>query len=126
MTNKQLRNAAINFIAKCGKCSLDDDNDQKIVTKFKNVCQKTGQYNVPSELFQKRTSRTNRVLMSWKDVKNNNLTIDMLKSFKNGITIEFLNNDFFNDDNYTDELFLALIEKLGSNETISSIISIQN
>ena len=31
--------------------------DSKIRTKFSNISSKTGQYNVPDELFQKRTPR---------------------------------------------------------------------
>ena len=35
---------------------------------------------MPDELFQKRTSRKNRVLISWKTVKNNNLTVEQLET----------------------------------------------
>ena len=66
MDKNRVRLDALNFLGKF---------DDKIKTKFSNICAKTGQYDVPSELFQKRTPRKNRVLLSWKDVKNNGLSM---------------------------------------------------
>lgn len=97
-----------------------------IHTKMSNVCGKTGQYNVPDELFQKRTSRKNRVLISWRDVKNNNFSIEQLKTFYGGVVVEFLNYDYLNPDNQDNETFIELRGKLGSDEVISSIISFRN
>ena len=57
----------------------------KIREKLRNICGKTGQYGVPSELFQKRTTRSNRVLIPWKAVQNNGLTIEQLDTFEGGI-----------------------------------------
>lgn len=98
----------------------------KIREKFSNICGKTGQYGVPTELFQKRTTRSNRVLMPWRTVKNNALTIEQLNTFEGGVVVEFLNDDYFNFENYTDDTFLKLINKIGSDENVSAIISIRS
>lgn len=98
----------------------------KTVTKITNITGKTGQYNVPDELFQKRTARKNRVLISWKSVKNNNLTLQNLKAFEGGVVVEFINDDYFNKDNYPDELFQYLVKKIGSDDLVSSMISIRS
>lgn len=103
-----------------------EKRNKKIKEKFSNITAKTGRYNVPEELFQKRTPRKNRVLISWKTVKENNLTIEQLSTFSGGVTVEFVNNDFFADENQTDPLFVTLKGKLGSNEIVSSIISIRS
>ena len=97
-----------------------------IRAKFDNICGKTGSYNVPKELFQERTSRKNRSLISWKTVKKNKLSIEMLNSFENGVVVEFINNDYFNDDDQDNELFLELKNRLGSDENVSSIISFRS
>ncbi|MBQ5473145.1 MAG: hypothetical protein IIT65_00250 [Lachnospiraceae bacterium] len=94
--------------------------------KFSNVCSKTGSYDVPLELFQKRTPRKNRALISWRAVKNNNLTLEQLDTFEGGVVVDFINNDFFDEDNYNDGLFQELKERLGSNKNVSSIISIKS
>lgn len=98
----------------------------KIKEKFSNITAKTGRYNVPEELFQKRTPRKNRVLISWKNVKENNLTMEQLESFSGGVVIEFVNNDFFLEENQTDPLFIKLKNELGSDNIVSSIISIRS
>lgn len=108
---------AINFLAMFGN---------NIKTKLSNVCAKTGQYNVPSELFQKRTPRSNRVLISWRAVRDNKLTLQQLNAFEGGVAVEFLNNDFFNDENNENEVFLSLKNKIGSDENVSAIISIRS
>lgn len=100
--------------------------DKKIKTKLSNVCGKTGQYGVPNELFQKRTHRKNRALISWQTVKNNNLTINQLETFSGGVVVEFINEDFFNEENQTDNLFLELKKRLGGDEIVASMISIRN
>lgn len=94
--------------------------------KFTNVCSKTGSYDVPLELFQKRTPRKNRALISWRAVKNNNLTLKQLDTFEGGVVVDFINNDFFDKDNYNNGLFQELKDRLGSNENVSSIISIKS
>jgi hypothetical protein len=119
MTKSQLRNKAINFLNSFRE-------DDKIRTKLVNVCGKTGQYNVPNELFQKRTSRKNRVLISWKTVNKNGLTLEQLKTFSGGVVVEFINNDYFQEDNDKKPLFSLLKEKLGSDDIVSSMISIRN
>ena len=68
--------------------------------------------------------RDNRVLMSWETVKKNNLTFEQLDSFENGITVDFVNNDFFVEEN--SNLKNILKTKLGSDENVSSIISIKS
>ena len=108
---------AFNFLGKFG---------ENIKTKLKNVCGKTGQYNVPKELFQKRTSRSNRVLISWRVVERNKLTIDQLETFSGGVAVEFVNNDFFDKSNKKNKVFNELTKRLGSDEIVSSIISIRS
>ena len=71
MSKKSLKTEILAFIKKYGK---------EIQTKITNVCEKTGRYNVPKELYQVRTARKNRILISWKAVKNNKLTIEQLES----------------------------------------------
>lgn len=100
--------------------------DPKIRTKFNNISGKTGQYNVPNELFQKRTSRKNRVLISWKSVKQNNLTIEQLETFTGGVTVEFINEDFFLPENQNHPLFKELTLKIGSDDVVSAMISIRS
>ena len=120
---KRLRDKAIKFLASFGST---EEEKRKIETKFKNICGKTGSYNVPPELFQKRTSRKNRVLISWKTVKKNNLTLQQLETFSGGVVVEFINDDYFQIDNDPNSLFNILKKRLGSDEIISSIISIRN
>lgn len=117
MMNKEkraMKNRCFKYLGTYGK---------NIKTKFNNICNKTGKYNVPDELFQKRTSRKNRVLISWKSVKKNNLDINKLNTFKNGVVVEFLNNDFFDESNQNNQIFIELKNRLGSDENVSSIIS---
>ena len=113
---KSCKNKAFNFIDLFG---------ENIKTKFLNICGKTGQYNVPNELFQKRTKRNNRVLISWRDVRNNNLTLEQLETFEGGVTVDFINNDYFDDKDNT-ELKEELKNRLGSDDIVSSIISIKS
>lgn len=117
VNKNKIRLKAFNFLGSFG---------EKIKTKFTNVCAKTGQYNVPNELFQKRTSRSNRVLIAWKSVKENNLNIKELRSFSGGVVVEFINNDFFDESNNEIPIFNVLKNLIGSNEIVSSIISIRS
>ena len=117
MAKKRIQQEVFNFLSDFG---------ENIKTKLTNVCGKTGQYNVPSELFQKRTHRKNRVLISWEVVKNNKLTIEQLATFSGGVAVEFINNDYFDDDNKKNPIFEELKNKLGSDEVVSSIISIRS
>ena len=117
MNKRKLKIDVFKFLSKFGK---------EIKTKFKNISEKTGQYNVPDELFQKRTHRKNRALIPWKDVKNNNLTMEMLETFSGGVTVDFINNDFFDETNEIYPVFSQLKRKLGSNEKVASIISIKS
>jgi len=117
MTKEKLRLESFRFISK---------DNEKIRTKFNNICGKTGQYFVPDELFQKRTSRSNRVLIPWKSVKANNLTFEQLKTFKGGVVVEFINEDFFNQENLSSETFVLLKNQLGGNDVVSSIISFRS
>ena len=117
MNKRKLKNKLFNFLGSF---------DGKTKTKFKNICGKTGKYDVPNELYQKRTNRKNRVLISWKTVKNNNFTLKQLETFSGGVAVEFVNNDFFDEENQTDPLFLELKDRLGSDETVASIITIRS
>ena len=69
----------------------------KSSTKISNVCGKASRYYVPNELYQQRCKRSNRILLPWKTIKNNNLTFDMLKSITGGVVVEFLNDDLFDE-----------------------------
>ncbi len=115
MTKKQVRDHAFRFLGNFGEA---------IRTKFNNISGKTGQYDVPGELFQKRTSRKNRALISWKAVKKNNLTIEMLETFQGGIVVEFVNDDYFSND--PSPVFNELKNKIGSDDNVSSIITIRS
>jgi len=95
----------------------------EISEKFKNINGKTSQGNVPEELFQKRTSRRNRALISWKIVKQNKLDIQQLDTFENGICVEFVNNDYLNKSFSNDDTFIELKNRIGSDQNVSSIIS---
>lgn len=99
---------------------------ENIRTKFDNICNKTGMYNVPDELFQKRTPRKNRILISWKTVKKNNLDMEKLSSFTNGVVVELMNNDFFDEDNQNNPTFIELKNRIGSDENVSAIISFRS
>jgi len=117
-TKKQIRDKVLRFLR-----SFDAEN--KIREKFNNICGKTGQYNVPSELFLQRTSRKCRVLISWKVIKKNKLTIEQLETFTGGVVVEFVNEDYFDERNQKDPLFIELKRRLGSDEIVSSMISIR-
>lgn len=123
MTKKQLRNKAISYLKSLGST---DEEKKKINTKLTNICGKTGQYNVPDQLFQKRTHRKNRALISWKTVKKNKLILQQLETFSGGLVVEFINEDFFETDNDPKSLFNLLKGRLGSDEVVSSIITIRN
>lgn len=121
LTKKQVRDNVFKFL----RSFEDKEQKGKIKEKFSNICGKTGQYNVPSELFLQRTSRKCRVLISWKVVKENNLTIEQLSSFLGGVVVEFVNEDYFDEENQKDPLFIELKKRLGSDEIVSSMISIR-
>lgn len=117
MNKTLLKNKVFNFLGSF---------DPKILTKFRNISGKTRAYNVPLELYQKRTNRKNRVLISWKTVKANDLTIEQLNTFVGGVVVEFVNEDYFEPNNQNDPLFIELKNRLGSDENVSSIISIRS
>ena len=117
MEKNQIRLRAFRFLARY---------DGKIKTKFSNICSKTGQYDVPSELFQKRTPRKNRVLLPWKAVKENKLTMDQLNAFAGGVVVEFVNEDYFLQENQNHPVFKKLLNRIGSNDVVSAIISIRS
>jgi hypothetical protein len=100
--------------------------DKKILEKFKNINGKTGKYDVPDVLFQKRRSRSNRVLLRWKVLLQNKMTLEHLETFYGGLCVEFVNEDFFEPANRKNDLFNFLVSKLGSDEMISSIVSFRN
>ncbi|AUW64015.1 hypothetical protein AL495_09225 [Staphylococcus hominis] len=59
-------------------------------------------------------------------MKKNNLSLKHLNAFEGGVVVEFINDDFFNKDNYNDELFQYLTNHLGSDENVASMISIRS
>lgn len=117
MNKNKIKNDAIKFISAYG---------DKIKAKFLNVCSKTGRYSVPYELFQKRTPRKNRALITFQTVISNGLSYEQLDSFEGGVVIEFVNNDFFDEEYNGNPLYELLKTKLGSNENVSAIISIRS
>ena len=94
-----------------------------ISEKFKNINGKTAKNNVPNHLWQKRTHRKNRVLISWKSVHRNELNFDQLETFDGGIVVEFVNDDFFNPLYSENDVYKELKNRVGSDENVSSIIS---
>jgi hypothetical protein len=99
------------------------DINPKIREKFNNLNGKTGQYNVPEKLFQKRTSRQNRVLIPWKTINQNNITVEQLKTFFGGVCVEFVNDDYFNPkyDNSSTHSYLKSL--VGAKGLISAMVS---
>jgi len=122
MNKRQLRNKVIMYLSGFGRT---DEEKHNIKEKLKNICGKTGQYNVPDQLYQKRTSRSNRALISWKTVEKNNLTLPQLETFSGGVVVEFINEDYFKKDGNPKSLFNVLKKRLGSDEIVSSMISIR-
>ena len=120
-----LKNEGINFL-KSFFYNVEDQNS--IEEKF--ISGKTGSYFVEDFLFQQRTARKNRSLIPFEHIINNNLTYDELNSFKNGIVVEFVNNDFFDQlelpENRQHEIFKKLKNKLGSDDNVSAIITIRS
>ena len=122
-----LKNEGINFL-KSFFSNVEDQNS--IDKKFKNISGKTGSYFVEDFLFQQRTARKNRSLIPFEHILNNNLTYHELNSFENGIVVEFVNNNFFDQlelpKNQQHEIFRELKNKLGSDEKVSAIITIRS
>lgn len=122
-----LKKDSIKYLTEYFHNNIDKNS---IKSKFDNISGKTGQYFVQDYLFQKRTKRSNRILMPFSHVLSNNLTYDMLESFSNGVTIEFVNNEFFDQlklpEENQNEVFRILKNKLGSDDDVSAIISIRS
>ncbi|MBO0486579.1 hypothetical protein [Vagococcus fluvialis] len=111
--------------------AVEDETYKKMIkAKFNNISGKTGKYGVPNTLFQKRTSRENRVLIPFKDVQNSNITYEQLGKFQGGVTVEFINNEYFEQlslpTNEQNEVFKILKDKLGSDDNVSAMIDIKN
>lgn len=105
--------------------SIIKKKDTKIYEKVKNIEQKTGRYDVPTELFQQRTSRTGRVLISLSTVIKNKLTIKNLEYFEGGVVVEFVNDDYLDYLEKRSESPVAseLLNRIGSDDKVSSMIS---
>ena len=134
---EKLRRKANKFIRDYGNEYIDGfcydskkkDNEggcDNITNKIKNVVQKTRPNFVPTELFQKRCTRDNRALIKWKSVLENNLSFEQLESFEGGITVAFINNDFFEEEYQNNKIFTKLRKLLGSDEKVSSVILIKS
>lgn len=117
MDKNKIKNQCIKLISKFG---------ENINQKIKNISAKAGQYYVPKKLYQERNLRSNRVLIPWRTVLKNNITFEQLESFEGGVVVEFLNNDFFETKYEANPLFNKLKNLLGSDDTVSSIISIHS
>lgn len=105
--------------------SIIKKQDLKIHEKVNNIGQKTGRYDVPTELFQQRTSRTGRVLISLSTVMDNKLTIKELEYFEAGVVVEFVNDDYLRylKDESRDQVVDDLLKRIGSDDKVSSMIS---
>lgn len=113
------------------KSYFTSEKEQKLIgEKFSNISGKTGQYFVPDKLFQKRTARKNRSLIPFEHVVNSKLTYEQLNTFEGGVTVEFVNNDYFNQlelpEKQQNSIFKILKNKLGSNDNVSAMISIRS
>ncbi len=131
MKKARLFTTVVSFLGDLIADKYDDADNKKALKKaftekFKNVCGKTGRYDVPNDLWQKRTPRKNRVLIPWKTVNNNNLTLEDLGLFEGDVVVEFVNNDYFDEHNFDNIVFNELKNKLGSDEKVSAIISIRS
>lgn len=123
----KIKNNAITYI----KSFFETEEEKKLISnKFTNISGKTGQYFVPETLFQKRTPRKNRALIPFSHVKNFNITYEQLNSFENGVAVEFVNNDFFEElslpINKQNDVFKKLKDKLGTDDNVSAIIDIRS
>lgn len=111
------------------KSSLNPDQKKAIETKFNNISGKTGRYYVPDTLFQKRTSRTNRCLIPFDHICAANITYEELETFDNGVVVEFINNDYFDQlslsSDKQNDVFKNLKNKLGCDDRVSAIIDIR-
>lgn len=109
---------------------MDDNLKKSMKEKFNNISGKTGQYSVPDTLFQKRTPRSNRVLIPFTDVVNSKLTYEQLKTIRGGVAVEFVNNDYFNQlalpECKQNDVFKKLKNKLGTDEIVSAVIVIRS
>ena len=98
--------------------------DPLIKEKFNNVCGKTSQYKVPAALFQNRTARRSRVLLPFKSIMDNSdILISRLKDFSGGVCVEFVNDDYFNEEFRKTKEFKFLAPLVGADDKISAIIS---
>lgn len=109
----------------------DKRKKNAIINKISNISGKTGQYFVPKILWQKRTARKNRSLIPFKHVSEGKITYEQLsKTFINGVTVEFVNTEFFDQlalpSCKQDPIFKKLKDKLGSDDRVSAIIDIRS
>lgn len=108
--------------------SIIRKKELKVLQKVINIEQKTSPYDVPKELFQQRTPRTARVLISLSTVIENKLTIKDLEYFEAGVVVEFVNDDYLKylKDESRDQVVDDLLKRLGSDEKVSSMISFRS
>lgn len=118
---KQTKDKLFKFLGLFGK---------DIRTKISNVNGKTAAYYVPEAIYTQRTNRRNRVLLPWKDLVQNNLSLKELQTFYGGVTIEFVNEDFFNPNTENKELLkiynFLKSERIGSDEQLSAVITFRS
>ncbi|NLM18437.1 MAG: hypothetical protein GX217_00225 [Clostridiaceae bacterium] len=110
---------------------FNDEKDRNAINeKFMNLYAKTPPRYVPNTLFTKRTARKGRALIPFSHVVNNELTYDQLDTFENGVVVEFVNNDYFEQLKLTEkeqnEVFKKLKDKLGSDDNVSAMIDIRS
>ncbi len=125
--SRKLKIKGINLL----KSYFTTPTEKKLIgEKFNNISGKTGRYFVPETLYQKRTARKNRSLIPFEHVLNSNLTYEQLNTFEGGVVVEFVNNEFFNQEELQEELqnsvFKKLKNKLGTDDNVSAIINIRS
>ena len=93
-----------------------------ITTKVKN---NNGKCGTGSILTNGRTQRSGRVTIPYRIIISNNInTIDKLNGFIDGLVVLLINNDYFELQEKNDELSRYLLENIGGNNIVSSIICI--
>ena len=116
MNSKEINNLKKDIL------SYVDIFGENIKTKLNNITGKAAQHDVPEALWLTRTKIDDRILVSWKTVYKNKITYEQLESIKNGVVVEFINDDYYNDEFSSNDTYIKLKKKLGSNDTVSSII----
>lgn len=93
-----------------------------IQTKFNNYTAKAKAD--ASILSLQRVAKNSRVSLPYRVIIDNELTLDMLSSFYEGVCVLLENNDYFELLEKDDPLSVYLIENIGGDNVVSSIVCI--